>query len=210
MLAIRTVPLGSFQTNCIIISGPDGGECWVVDPGMRPGPAIEYVRSDGLNPTRILLTHGHCDHIAGADQFRDAFPGVLVCCPEKDAGMLTDPDTNLSGPFGIPMAIAQADETINPGQELTFGQTIWTVLDTAGHTPGGVSYYCPGEKLVIVGDSLFSMSIGRTDLPGSSHTQLIDNIRNNLLTLPDDTRVIPGHGPETSIGIERAMNQYLQ
>ena len=108
------------------------------------------------------------------------------------------------------MAIAQADETINPGQELTFGQTIWTVLDTAGHTPGGVSYYCPGEKLVIVGDSLFSMSIGRTDLPGSSHTQLIDNIRNNLLTLPDDTRVIPGHGPETSIGIERAMNQYLQ
>jgi glyoxylase-like metal-dependent hydrolase (beta-lactamase superfamily II) len=177
---------------------------------MRPEPAIEYVRSDGLNPSRILLTHGHCDHIAGVGLFKDAFPDAVVCCPEKDADMLGDPDANLSAPFGMPMTSPPADEIIRPGQELTLGQTAWTVLDTSGHTPGGVSYYCPREKIVIVGDALFSGSVGRTDIPGGDHRLLIENIIKNLLTLPDDTRAIPGHGPETVIGLERATNQYLQ
>ena len=210
MLAIRTVPLGPFQTNCVILSCPRDGDCWVVDPGMRPEPAIEYVRSDGLTPSRILLTHGHCDHIGGVDQFREAFGDVIVCCPEKDADMLGDPDANLSAPFGMPMSIGPADELIRPGQELILGQTVWTVLDTSGHTPGGVSYYCPREKLAIVGDALFSGSIGRTDIPGADHRQLVDNICAVLLALSDDTRVIPGHGPETVIGIERATNPFLQ
>ena len=206
MLAIRTVPLGVFQTNCVILSCPQDGDCWVVDPGMSPEPAIEYVRDDGLEPNRIMLTHGHCDHISGIAQFKSAFPDVLICCPE----MLTDPNGNLSAPFGMPMISPPADEMLHPGQELTLGQTVWTVIDTSGHTPGGVSFYCAREKLVIVGDALFAGSVGRTDIPGASHQQLIDNIRKNLLTLPDDTRVIPGHGPETVIGIERATNQYLQ
>jgi glyoxylase-like metal-dependent hydrolase (beta-lactamase superfamily II) len=177
---------------------------------MRPEPAIEYVRGDGLVPSRILLTHGHCDHICGAGQFKKAFGDIVICCPEKDADMLGDPDTNLSAPFGMPMTIPPADELIQPGQELILGQTVWTVIDTSGHTPGGVSYYCPGEKLVIAGDALFAGSIGRTDIPGANHQQLIDNIREGLLTLPDDTRVIPGHGPETVIGLERATNPFLQ
>jgi hydroxyacylglutathione hydrolase len=210
MLATRTVPLGVFQTNCIIVSCPQEGDCWVVDPGMRPEAAIGYLQADGLSPSRILLTHGHCDHIGGVGQFKDAFGDVIVCCPEKDAAMLGDPDTNLSGPFGMPTTVPPADELLQPGQELILGQTVWTVLDTSGHTPGGVSYYCPGEKLVIVGDALFFGSVGRSDIPGANHQQLIDNIRRNLLTLPDDTRVLPGHGPETVIGLERATNQYLQ
>ncbi|MCP4374580.1 MAG: MBL fold metallo-hydrolase [bacterium] len=209
MLATRTVPLGPFQTNCIIISSQDN-DCWIVDPGMRPEPAIEYVQADGLTPSRIILTHGHCDHIAGAGMFKEIFPDVLICCPEKDAKMLGDPDANLSAPFGMPMTGPPADELLNPGQELSFAQSCWTVLDTSGHTPGGVSYYCPQEKLVIAGDALFSGSIGRSDIPGANHQQLVDNIRKNLLTLPDDTRVIPGHGPETAIGIERDHNQFLQ
>lgn len=210
MLAIRTVPLSSFQTNCIILSEPHSGECWVVDPGMRPEPALEFVKGDRLVPSRILLTHGHCDHIAGVGQFKDAFPEAIICCPEKDANMLTDADANLSAPFGMPMTGPPADEIIRPGQTLALGQTDWTVLDTSGHTPGGVSFYCPGEKLVIAGDALFCGSIGRTDIPGASHQQLIDNIRENLMNLPDDTRVIPGHGPDTAIGLERATNQFLQ
>jgi len=210
MLAIRTVPLGPFQTNCVILSCGQEGGCWVVDPGMQPEPAIGYVQGDGLVPSRILLTHGHCDHIFGSGQFKEAFPEVVICCPEKDADMLGDPDTNLSAPFGMPMTIQPADELIQPGQELVLGQTVWTILDTSGHTPGGVSYYCPREKIVIVGDALFARSIGRTDIPGANHRQLIDNIRRSLLTLSDDTRVIPGHGPETVIGIERATNPFLQ
>jgi hydroxyacylglutathione hydrolase len=210
MLAIRTVQLGPFQTNCIILSCPVDGECWVIDPGMRAEPAVEFVQGDGLVPSRILLTHGHVDHISGALEFKAAFPDILVCCPELDAPMLVDPDANLSGPFGVPMIIPPADEILHPGQELTLGQTSWTVIDTSGHTPGGVSFYCAAEKLAIVGDALFSGSIGRTDIPGGDHETLIENIRKNLLTLPDDTRVIPGHGPETVIGLERARNPYLQ
>lgn len=210
MLVTRTVPLGPFQTNCVIMSCPQEGDCWVVDPGMRPEPAVEYVQSDGLTPSRILLTHGHCDHICGAGAFKEAFPDVVICCPEKDADMLGDPETNLSAPFGMPMTGPPADVLITPGQELTLGQTVWKVLDTSGHTPGGVTYYCPREKLAIVGDALFAGSIGRTDIPGANHQQLIDNIRKNLMTLPDDTRAIPGHGPETVIGLERATNPYLQ
>jgi glyoxylase-like metal-dependent hydrolase (beta-lactamase superfamily II) len=177
---------------------------------MRPEPAIEYVQGDGLIPSRILLTHGHCDHVCGSGQFKEAFPDVLICCPEKDADMLLDPDSNLSAPFGMPMTSPPADEVLHPGQELTLGQTVWTVLDTSGHTPGGVSFYCPQEKVVIVGDALFAGSVGRTDIPGASHQLLIENIHRNLLTLPDDTRAIPGHGPETVIGLERATNQFLQ
>ena len=124
--------------------------------------------------------------------------------------MLGDPDKNLSTPFGVPMTGPPADELLQPGGELTLGHTVWTVLDTSGHTPGGVSYYCPMEKLVIVGDALFAGSIGRTDIPGADHRQLIDNIQRNLMTLPDDTRAIPGHGPETVIGLERATNPFLQ
>jgi len=210
MLAIRTVPLGPFQTNCVILSCGRDADCWVVDPGMHSEPAIKYVQADRFEPSRILLTHGHCDHICGVGPFKEAFPDVVVCCPEKDADMLGDPDANLSAPFGLPMTSPPADELIQPGQELILGQTVWTVLDTSGHTPGGVCYYCPGEKLAISGDALFSGSIGRTDIPGANHRQLIDNIRSSLLTLPDDTRVIPGHGPETVIGIERDTNPFLQ
>jgi len=210
MLAIRTIPLGPFQTNCVILVCPQTDECWVVDPGMRAEPALEHLQSDGLTPSRILLTHGHCDHIQGTSLLKEAFPDVLICCPEKDADMLGDPDANLSAPFGMPMTGPPADETIRPGDQLTLGQTKWDVLDTSGHTPGGVTFYCPQEKIAIVGDALFSGSVGRTDIPGASHRQLIDNILKNLMTLPDDTRVIPGHGPETVIGLERATNQYLQ
>jgi len=210
MLAIRTVPLGPFQTNCVILSCPIDGDCWIVDPGMRPEPAIDRLRGDELVPSRIMLTHGHCDHIAGVDLVKEAFPEAIVCCPEADAAMLPDPDTNLSRPFGMPMRISPADELLRPGRELALGQTSWTVIDTSGHTPGGVTFYCAREKIAIVGDALFSQSIGRTDIPGADHQQLIDSIRKNLLPLPDDTRVIPGHGPETVIGLERATNPYLQ
>jgi len=110
----------------------------------------------------------------------------------------------------VPMTFPPADELLQVGQELTLGDTVWKVLDTSGHTPGGVSFYCPDLQVVIAGDALFARSIGRTDFPGSSHAQLITTIRENLLTLPDETQVITGHGPQTTIGLERAANPFLQ
>jgi len=102
------------------------------------------------------------------------------------------------------------DELLKPGDTLTMGEVTWNVLDTSGHTKGGLSFYCPQESVVMTGDALFCGSIGRSDIPDGDGELLIENIRNNLMTLPDNTRVLPGHGPETTIGAEKRSNPFLQ
>ncbi len=206
-LSIDCLQLGELMTNCYILTAE--GACWIVDPGLSPKPLLRYLDREELAPQRILLTHGHGDHIAGVPAVKEAFPDALVTIPAGDAGMLGDPMLNLSAPFGFELTVAPADETINPGDELAMGPVTWRVLDTAGHTPGGASYYCAAAEVVIVGDSLFAESIGRTDIPGASDLQLLGNIRDNLFTLPGDTRVLPGHGPTTTIDHERKFNPFL-
>ena len=206
-LCIDTIALGPLQTNCYVLRS--GGDCWVVDPGMWPQPLMDFLGKQSAAPSAALLTHGHGDHIGGVDALRKAFPAMKVLCPAGDAAMLTDADLNLSAPFGMPVAVAAADELLAPGDSLELGETRWQVLDTAGHTPGGVSYYCPAEAVVITGDALFSASIGRTDIPGGDGERLVENLRQHLLSLPDETRVLPGHGPATTIGRERRLNPFL-
>lgn len=206
-IQITTLPLGPLETNCIILAS--GQHCVLVDPGMWPQPLLDYLSRKELSPSAVWLTHGHGDHIGGLREIKAAFGACRILCPRGDADMLTDANLNMSAPFGLPIRVDAADELIDPGQSLAVGQTLWQVLDTAGHTPGGVSFYCPAEKVVLTGDALFASSIGRTDLPGASAERLLGNIRRNLLTLPDDTAVIPGHGPATTIGQERAGNPYL-
>jgi glyoxylase-like metal-dependent hydrolase (beta-lactamase superfamily II) len=185
------------------------GECWVVDPGMGLEGLLAAIAKGKLACTRVLLTHGHGDHIAGLGELKQAFPGIRVCCPAADAEMLTDPQMNLSAPFGFDIAAKPPDELIQPGQTIkTAGQT-WQVLDTSGHSPGGVSYYSRQAEAVLTGDALFAGGIGRTDVPGSDERRLLDNIRRHLLTLPGRTRVLPGHGPESTIGEERRSNPFL-
>lgn len=204
---IDTLPLGPLETNCYVIR--DGDACAVVDPGMFPDPLIAMLRAQGATPDRVLLTHGHCDHIAGAGDIREAFPSVRIVCPEADAPMLGDPQKNLSGPFGMPMTAPEADDLLHPGDVVTVGESQWRVLDTAGHTTGGVSYYCESAGAAIVGDTLFACGIGRTDISGGNAELLLRNIREQLLSLPDETRVLPGHGPETTVGVERETNPFL-
>ena len=124
--------------------------------------------------------------------------------------MLTDATANLSGPFGMPITVAPADELINPGDELAMGELTWRVLDTSGHTEGGVSFHCPAAGVVITGDALFAGGIGRTDFPGGDMQRLADSIRNNLYTLPPETKVYPGHGPESTIGNEKRLNPFVR
>jgi len=204
---IDTLPLGPLETNCYVIR--DGDACVVVDPGMFPEPLIAMLQAQGTVPDRILLTHGHCDHIAGAAEVRNAFENIRIVCPEGDAAMLGDPQKNLSAPFGMPMTSPEADERVRPGDVVTVGESQWRVLDTAGHTSGGVSYYCESAAAAIVGDALFACGIGRTNIPGGNPDLLVRNIREQLLTLPDETRVLPGHGPETTVGVERETNPFL-
>ena len=206
-LEIHTLVLGPLETNCYVLR--DVEEYWVVDPGLGPEPLLQFLRAAKASPRRILLTHGHGDHIAGVAAVKAAYPGARLCCPAGDAGLLSDPTGNLSGPFGFALTAPEADELLEPGQTLAMGQAAWGLLDTSGHTPGGMSFYCRQDGVVLTGDALFAGSIGRIDIPGASAGRLLTNIRRHLLTLPDATRVLPGHGPETTIGQERRNNPFL-
>lgn len=215
-LTIDTLVLGALETNCYVLR--EAGDCWVVDPGMDPGPLMKFLARESAAVSRIVLTHGHGDHIAGAGEVKAAYSRALVTCPAGDAWMLTDPQGNLSAPFGFSVTCPPADELIAPGQTLVMGQgphppapgrSGWRVLDTSGHTPGGVSLYCPAAEAVLTGDALFAGGIGRTDIPGGSASRLLRNIREQLLALPDATGVLPGHGPATSVGRERRTNPFF-
>ena len=224
-LQIETLVLGPLETNSYVlwsetpcdeesdtggrVSPGGGANCWIVDVGMWSKPLVELLHERNLDPQRILLTHCHGDHIGGVEYVKGAFGGVRICCPATEKEMLKDPELNLSATFLMGIEAPDPDELLAPGEVLHMGPLAWEVLDTSGHTPGGLSFYCPEEGVVFCGDALFADSIGRTDIPRGDHERLIENIRRNLLSLPDETRVYPGHGPETTIGRERKSNPYL-
>ncbi len=206
-LEIETFVLGPLQTNTYLLRSGDA--CVVIDPGMEPEPLIRYLLDEQIEPDRIWLTHGHGDHIAGVDALKSEFPEIRLCCPAGETGMLSDADANLSAPFGLNVTCSPADQLLEPGTAQMIGQTAWQVLDTSGHTAHGVSFYCSQGSVVLTGDALFASSVGRTDIPGADMKQLITNITEQLLVLPDNIRVLPGHGPPTTIGIERRTNPFI-
>lgn len=203
-----------FGENCLLVSAAAEGHAvgWAIDPSFPPHAdrLVTYAREHGITIEKIILTHGHGDHIAGVDAVQAAFPQAELLISAEDEPMLRDPNLNLSAPFGVDLAItATVADTLAAGMNLDLGPTRWQALDTSGHTPGGRSLYCQEAGIAIVGDALFAGSIGRTDFPGSSHAQLIANIRRHLLTLPGDTVVYCGHGPTTTIENERKSNPFL-
>ena len=192
---------GPLQTNTYLLVGETS--CCVVDPGFDPGEVVAFLRDRGCTAETVLLTHGHGDHIAGVAAIQEAFEGAKLLCPAEDAYLLSDVEANLSGPFGFAFTAPPADELVRPGDTISLANETWNVLDTSGHTPGGVSYYCREQAVVLTGDALFCQGIGRTDIPGASAARLFANIRGNLFALPDQTRVLPGHGPPTTIAAEK-------
>jgi len=209
-LGVRTVVLGELQTNCYVLSHEASPrECWVVDPGLSAQPLVDLLRERQFSVRRILLTHGHADHIAGVAAVKQAWPEAVLTCPAGDAEMLSDPMRNLSLPFGFRIVAPAPEAVVAPGQRLEMGPLTWEVLDSSGHTPGGASYYCAESQVLLSGDALFAGSVGRTDIPGADEALLLKNIRANLLSLPQATRVLPGHGPPTTIGRERRENPFV-
>lgn len=202
----------TFAENAYVISVKGHNGVWVIDPSFKPKilQICEYIRDQNKVAEAVLLTHGHADHIAGVDTVLEQWPQASLLVAREEAVMLTDADANLSAPFGFDFRVAaKPTGWLDPGTLLTLGTSRWTVLDTSGHSPGGRSFYCPEADAVITGDALFAGSIGRTDFPGSSADKLIGNIRNNLFTLPDETRIYSGHGPVTTVQKERRYNPFL-
>ena len=205
---IRSAALGGYQTNCYTVES--AGHLWVVDAGYEPGPLLELIRESGLTPEAIVLTHAHSDHIAGIREVLSVYPNVPIWIAEEERDWLGEPELNLSAFLGLGVTAPEASRFLHEGDVLKLGASEWRVLHTPGHSPGGLTFVCDAANVAIVGDALFAGSIGRTDFPGSSHEVLVESIGKKLYTLPDTMRVLPGHGPETTIGREKRSNPYVR
>jgi len=205
--------LGDYQTNGYVVHVPDdpaaGSACWIVDCGQRPAAMIDDIRGRGLEPAAILLTHAHLDHIAGIDEVLSAFGRLPVFLHEAERDWCGDPMLNLSGLAGQPVSVSGPTDLLTGGETLELGSTRWRVVHAPGHSPGSVLFVHDDSGQAIVGDTLFAGSIGRFDFPTSNPDDLRRTIAEILRGLPDETRVLPGHGPETTVGRERTTNPFV-
>jgi hydroxyacylglutathione hydrolase len=200
-----------FAENTYIVWREGSGEALVIDPGLDPESILEFLSEHGLTIVAVLNTHGHADHIAGNAAMKEAFPSAPLLIGVGDAPMLSDPVANLSAPFGMPLTSPPADRTVTEGETVEFAGIRFEVLDIPGHSPGHVVFVYRAEPpIVFGGDVLFQGSIGRYDFPGGDGRLLVDGIRKKLLTLDAATVVYPGHGPKTTVGVEKEMNPYLR
>jgi len=205
-LEIKTLVIGGIETNCYLVWDEETMEGVVIDPGGEGERILRGIRELKIKPQAILLTHGHGDHIAAVGVVKEA-TGAPILIHQKDAEMLINPQKSLLAFMGQNKELPPADRILAEGDQIRFGKVEVKVVHTPGHTPGGVCYLGPG--IAFSGDSLFAGSIGRTDFPGGSYDELIQSIQDKLLVLPDETRVYPGHGPQTTIGAERSGNPFL-
>lgn len=212
---IEPFALGPFETNCYLVyegspAAAAGGECWIVDASFQPAPMAARVEELKLRPTLLVLTHAHADHIAGVNEMLSRFDGCKLLIHEAEEQWLSDPARNLSQSFGLPITTRAADRLLRDGDVLELGRLRWQVLHTPGHSPGGITLYCDQAGTALVGDALFAGSIGRTDFPGSDFDTLAASIRSKLYTLPEQTRILPGHGPESTVGREKMSNPFVR
>lgn len=204
-MIIRCLPTGMFGSNCYVVG--NNGEGIIIDPGVDSREIINVVRKTGLKIINIILTHAHIDHICSMDAVRDAL-GATVMIHRADAEALTDPWYNGSALFGISSAFRQADRILMDEEVFKAGELDIHIIHTPGHTPGGICIKIGGN--IFTGDTLFRMSIGRTDLGGGDYKEIINSIKSKLMRLDDDTVIYSGHGEASTIGYEKKNNPFIR
>jgi len=208
-MILESFPVGPLACNCTLMGDEDAHEAIVIDPGDEVGRIHKRLTELGLKLKQILVTHAHIDHVGGALKLK-RLTGAPIFLNENDIPLLKMMEAQAAW-LGI-----QTPETAPPDGSLTDGLVVGLdrfpaqVIHTPGHTQGSVCLHFAPLKLLIAGDTLFAGSIGRTDLPGGNFDQIIDSLQSRVLTLPDETRVLPGHGPATNIGEERDTNPFLR
>lgn len=212
MTTITSFIFSPFQENTYVISD-ENGECWIIDPGCYTAQERErlqkYISENNLKPTKLLNTHCHLDHIFGNAFVADTYN--LSPQWHKNESLIAENAKMAAMMYGVePPEYRKPGELLVEGTTLQLGDATFKLLLTPGHSPGSISFYNEKEKYAIVGDVLFSGSIGRTDLPGGDFETLINSIHRELLVMPDDTKIYNGHGPATTIGQERMHNPFLR
>lgn len=203
-----TVVVGALGVNCFVLGCKETRQGVVVDPGDEVDRILALVKQLGLTIVAIVNTHGHFDHVGGNRQLTQATQAPLYI-HQADAHML-ERVSQVAAMYGLPGENSpQPDRQLEDGMLIEFGTHSMKVIHTPGHTPGGCCLYLEAENKLIAGDTLFADGVGRTDLPGGSHAQLVESIKTRLFNLPDQVQVYPGHGPTTTIGHEKRHNPYL-
>lgn len=205
----KIFPVGPLQCNCSVIGDEKTHEAMVIDPGDQIEGILEILRQEKLTLKQIVITHAHIDHVGGAMKLKAA-TGAPILMNQNDHALLKMLDMQAAWIGMRPPGDVQVDEAIGQGRVLKIGELTSNVIHTPGHTEGSICLYFPTEKKLIAGDTLFAGSIGRTDLPGGSMDKIMRSLHTKVLALPDETEVVPGHGPSTTIGEERETNPFLQ
>jgi len=202
------LPVGPLQCNCSIVGDETSREAMVIDPGDEIEEITALLRKHNLQVKQIVITHAHIDHVGGAMKLR-ALTGAPILLNQNDYALLKMLDVQAAW-IGMPTpGKVEIASSVGDGDALSVGDISAGVIHTPGHTEGSVCLYFPTEKMLIAGDTLFAGSIGRTDLPGGSFEKIMRSLHGRVLALPDETLVIPGHGPSTTIAHEREGNPFL-
>lgn len=202
---IRRFVTGPIETNCYMVLDPDTHTAVVIDPGPGADEHLSHFGNTGYRLEAILLTHAHWDHIASAAALHERFGAPRILW-EKERVTLSDPAMNCSTLLSGRAETYEADRFLRDREKITAAGCVFECRGTPGHTPGGCMYYAEAHQVLFSGDSIFQLSYGRTDFPGGSEDALLDSIQRNTEDLPDETTILPGHGPATKLGFERRNN----